>query len=365
MDVDIAEGSVIAKVPDFETVRSSNPVFFNPVMRTNRDVSVALASLLPQGTRILCGMAGSGIRALRYISESGKDVVANDISPLAVENIKSNAALNGLDIETMNVDFNLISRKFDVVDIDPFGSPVRYINPAMRMMKKTGYLFVTATDTAALCGSSYRACVRKYGAYPLNTTYCHETGLRILIGYLAREAASWNYSVSPLACYFTDHYMRVHLRLEKGKRKADDTLRNVGVLHHCPKCKERMFAHHPAETCACGERFIRSYPVWGGNLHEKDMLERMIGISCGPSLSKKSLRLLELMSGEVEVPYNFDSHEVSRLASIQVPPLEKMLETLAGCGISCSKTHFSPMSFKADAGLYDVIACLRRAFPCQ
>jgi len=140
-----SEGSITIEVPEYEIQTSRNEVFYNPVMEFNRDTSVLLARCLPPGQKILCGMAGSGVRALRYEK----------------------------DIPVMNKDINLIDGKYDVVDVDPFGSPVRYLHSIMRLFKKNGYLFVTATDTAALCGSFKNACIRKHGASPGTCACAH------------------------------------------------------------------------------------------------------------------------------------------------------------------------------------------------
>ena len=58
------------RVPPFEKVSSRAPVFYNPVMELNRDLSVQaieqIKSKIEQALTICDALGGSGIRAIRY-----------------------------------------------------------------------------------------------------------------------------------------------------------------------------------------------------------------------------------------------------------------------------------------------------------
>lgn len=83
-------------------------------------------------------------------------------------------------------------RYFDFLDLDPFGSPVEFLDTALRSVRRNGVLAVTATDTGVLCGAYRNACLRKYLAEPIRGPLCHEAGLRILIGTVVRYAAKYD-----------------------------------------------------------------------------------------------------------------------------------------------------------------------------
>lgn len=353
---EFTEGSVTIDVPEYEIQTSRNEVFYNPVMEFNRDVSILLTRCLPPERDILCGMAGTGVRALRYVREAGHRVDANDINPLAVRLISSNAEKNDINITTMNKDINLIDGKYDIVDVDPFGSPVRYVHPIMRLFKKEGHLFVTATDTAALCGSFKNACIRKYGALPLKTAYCHEVGLRILLGFVARCAASWNYGVTPIMSFYKDHYMRVHVYIRRGKRRADESMRHLGYINHCFSCSHRSYSHTPECTCACGNTFNHANPVWTDKLCSGAMLDEMLEEVQRAHVGDKEamIRFITLLRDEVSIPYHWDSHEMASILRLPAAPLETILSKIRDAGHACSRTHFSPTSFKTDATLADL-----------
>ena len=345
------EANIELEVPDFVKITSKNEVFYNPIMSFNRDISLLNLWMLPNDLSILCGMAGTGVRAIRYAKSGFNKVTANDINPKAYDLIIRNAELNKVNLRATCMDFNLIEDRYDLIDIDPFGSPVRYLHPSFRLFGRSGNLFVTATDTAALCGSSKRACIRKYSAYPMKTSYCHEVGLRLLLGYMVRQAASWNFGAYPKLCFYKDHYMRAHIALEKGKRKADGSMESLGFLHHCDKCKNRFFSKSPVCTCDCGAKLRIAHPVWGGNLFDNALVETMIeNIGNVPLHDPGAVRdFLGVVKNEVESPFYWDSHDIFSYLKIHVPPMSKILEMIKEAGYSASRTHFNPMGFKTDA----------------
>ena len=66
-------------------------------------------------------------------------------------------------------------RGFSIIDLDPYGSAVPFLDSAMHSIQDGGLLCVTCTDMAVLSGAHGDACWSKYGSMPLNTSYCHES----------------------------------------------------------------------------------------------------------------------------------------------------------------------------------------------
>ena len=233
----LKEGEVIFEVPDKLTVTKKDEVFYNPRMKTGRDISVlvvqAFLNLYHKRDKayIADALAGSGVRGLRYAKElkfNGElKVFLNDLNPNAYEKILNNAKLNEINnIEVFNEDANtFLSRHFrffNVVDLDPFGSPAPYIEQGIRaLVTRNGLLCLTATDTAALCGRAKKSCLRKYLAYPLFGRDCHEFALRVLVGYVMRIATKYELALKPVFCHATDHYVRVYLITDRGAKRAD------------------------------------------------------------------------------------------------------------------------------------------------
>ena len=78
-----------------------------------------------------------------------------------------------------------------------------------------GILGITATDTSALCGSSPKACQKKYDSLPLRTDYYNELGLRILIGHIARIAMKHEKGITPLFSHCTRHYLKTYVQVQR------------------------------------------------------------------------------------------------------------------------------------------------------
>ncbi|MEM4161342.1 MAG: methyltransferase, partial [Thermoplasmata archaeon] len=210
---EITEGNTICLVPAYQRMKgpgsSKMPVFYNPNMEFARDVTVSLLSAVLDKRRklkVLDGMAATGIRGIRIKKEVSKrfSVTLNDINPVAVKLIKKNLELNGVEGEVVCKNLNeiLASSAYDYIDVDPFGSPVAYLDLAFQSLKRNGVLGVTTTDTAVLCGTAPKVCVRRYLARSRNNYMCHEIGLRIFLGYLARTAAKFDRGVKPLLSFY-------------------------------------------------------------------------------------------------------------------------------------------------------------------
>ena len=60
-------------------------------------------------------------------------------------------------------------KRYNVIDVDPYGSPTRFLDSAVRALKNGGLIALTATDMAVLCGVKALVCTRKYFGKPLRT----------------------------------------------------------------------------------------------------------------------------------------------------------------------------------------------------
>ena len=235
----INEGSAKLKILTAEKISKEMEVFYNPVMKLNRDISVLLLNSIDKNDlQIADPLAATGIRSIRLLKELNKNkikrICINDFNKDSVKLIKHNLELNKIKLENnkkiiiKNEDANLFllnSQGFDYIDIDPFGCPNYFLDAACKRLSREGILAVTATDTSALCGTFPKACMRKYWAVPKKDAIMHETGLRILIRKIQMIAAQYDKALAPLFSYSKEHYMRVFLANDKGKSKVDGILK--------------------------------------------------------------------------------------------------------------------------------------------
>ncbi|WP_297548278.1 tRNA (guanine(10)-N(2))-dimethyltransferase [Thermococcus sp.] len=361
--VERREGSARFLVPKAERIYDA-PVFYNPVMALNRDVSVLVARIL-RPKRVLDALSATGIRGIRYALESpAEEVWLNDISEEAYSLMKQNVGLNfegelyeegdraylwGEKLIVINRgDANRLMaenfRYFDFLDLDPFGSPMEFLDTALRSVRRRGVLAVTATDTGVLCGAYAKACLKNYLARPIRGELCHEAGLRILVGTVVRYAAKYDLGVEVLLAYYRDHYFRAFLMFKSGARKAEKSLSQLGYLWQEESGRfsyERTFL--PERPNAYG-------PLWLGPLKEGAFMEALSKeLENFEPAHKKTKPFLELLSKELDVPFHYDTHALARRNGLQAVKVSTVIERLEELGYSASRTHFSPTSVKTNA----------------
>jgi tRNA (guanine26-N2/guanine27-N2)-dimethyltransferase len=335
-------------------------VFFNPRMRLNRDIGVAMVRALGI-SEYLDGLSASGIRGLRVAGEAGVEkVTLNDVSPAAYQCILRNKARNDLqkcEASCCNANALMHERHFETVDLDPFGSPSPFLSAASRSV--LSYLFITATDTAPLCGAHLKSGIRKYMALPVKTEYHREMGARILLGMAARELARVDKAVAPLLTHVTEHYVRTYLRVLHGAKLADRCLEKIGYIEHCFSCSGfRAITEPRAEPCTnCGGRTVLAGPLWLGEIQDRETIEQAIP---NVALENKSARkLLESCRSEEDIPMYYDHHRLCRRLGITPKKVDELVLALRESGKKASRTHFTGVGIKTDAGVGEVEEILR------
>ncbi len=382
----IQEGKVKVLVPRLkafvkspsEYAPSKAPVFYNPVMELNRDIAV-LASQAYQRTlnREICvcePLAGCGIRGIRFATEveGVEKVVINDINAkafqLASYNVRMNELSERVDVKNKDANFLLSSygaprKRFDIIDIDPFGSPVHYLDSAIRALRNSGLLILTATDMAPLCGVHPKACIRKYGGKPLRTEYCHELAVRLLAGSLAMTAAKYEMGINIIFSHSTDHYVRIYATAKCGAKKADENVRNMGYILHCFKCLHRepakglILIEHAGKCIECGSKINVAGPLWLGKLYDRQFCELVQKEAKRRAFKQggKIRKILALIENEVEAPITY--YVVDKLSdtlNLPVPPVKKVIEALNERGFQAVLTHFNSTGIRSNASASDM-----------
>jgi tRNA (guanine26-N2/guanine27-N2)-dimethyltransferase len=376
----IQEGKVKVVVPKLEAFKkqpsdyapSKAPVFYNPVMEMNRDVSVlafqSYQQLVGREVSICDPLTGSGIRGVRFAAEihGVKRIVVSDINKRSFNLAQQNVHLNRLrDLVTVeDKDANCLlschgapRKRFDIVDVDPFGSPVPYLDSAVRALRNKGLLAATATDLAPLCGVHVKACIRKYGGKPLRTEYCHELAVRLLAGCIAKVAAKQDIGVHIVFSHSSDHYIRVYAQIDYGAKKADASVRNLGYVVHCFNCfhrePEKMFSARFLEKCPeCGSKMDWAGPLWLGKIFDPEFCEKMAQENKRTAF-RNSVRISKLMSlakDEAEAPVTYYViDKISNKLSSPVPSVNAMLKILRDNGFGAVPTHFNSRGVRTNA----------------
>ena len=369
----ITEGLTKIEFPEFEKVSSQAPVFYNPHMELNRDLSIlAIQVFQKQEDREIniCDLfGGSGIRGVRYKNEIDGvgEVSINDISETANHYERHNIELNSLsDVEVYQHDASMFLRmkrgEFDVIDIDPFGTPSPFLDSAGYCARRNSLLCVTATDTSALCGTYEEPCIRKYNSKPYKSEYCHETGIRILAGFVALTLSKYAKFIEVKMSHSTEHYMRMYLEIKKGSKRTDESLKNIGYISHCKHCLNRQTSHGLAspidDVCpVCGEKMVHAGPLWLGPIQDGEFIQKMVDEAENKTINseKEALKLLNKCLVESDAPVTFfDVHSVCKSLKVSAPKFDLILSELENEGFKAIKTHFNPIGIKTDASIKDI-----------
>jgi len=375
----IREGKVQVLVPKLEAygvvpsdyAPSKAPVFYNPVMEFNRDLTVlafkAYQHMVNHEISICEPFTSQGIRGIRFAAEvDGVNwVLISDINTTALELAKHNVELNKLEgkITLKHKDANCIlssnaspKKRFDIIDIDPFGTPVPYLDSAFRAVKNKGLLAATATDLAPLCGVHAKACVRKYGGKPMRTEYCHELAVRLLAGCMASLAAKHDIGIRILFSHSSDHYIRVYAQIDYGAKKGDESIKSTGYILHCFNCLHRETTRQifgKSDLCPeCGAKMEHAGPLWIGSISDTAFIDQVIKENQNTAFrnSAKITKLLTLTKNESTAPATY--YVIDKLSGklkLPAPSVQAFLTSLKGSGFQAVPTHFNTRGIKSDA----------------
>jgi tRNA (guanine26-N2/guanine27-N2)-dimethyltransferase len=387
----VEEGKVRILVPRLEAfvkspseyAPSKAPVFYNPVMEFNRDIAVlalqAYQRMLKREVSVCEPLTSCGVRGIRFAKEvkGVNEVLINDINERAFQLAKLNVQNNQLSgcVSVRNEDANSLlgrrgapRRRFDVIDVDPFGSPVRYLDSAIRALRDGGLLALTATDMAPLCGVHPRACIRKYGGKPLRTEYCHELAVRLLAGCLATTAAKYDMGINVVFCHSTDHYIRVYAIVKYGAKKADESIRKIGYVLHCFNCFHRETAKElfliSGRCNECGSKLSFAGPLWLEKifdrkfcgLMEEEAKKRMF------RLGERIRKMLAVIKGEAEMSISYYvADKLCERLNLPSPPVREIVKNLRKEGFQVSLTHFDSKGVRTNASAAKMRKILQKA----
>ena len=366
---------------------SDLPVFYNKRMQLNRDISVLfLAAYMKKNPiDLMCEpLTGSGVRTLRYLNECPGEFSAEmfDVNPLAVEMVQKNIELLSLEKRALvkKGDAKVLlmtesrGKRFDYVDVDPFGSPAPYLNAAIQSLNPRGALLaLTATDMPALCGVYPRVALRKYGGSSIRAPFSHEIAVRLLVGLTYSVAGMNDRSISPLAALSTDHYIRVWFRIKADRITSNRQADSMGFMRYCPNCMHaesvslRAFSpdsgfQHQKENCDGKVR--AAGPLWIANIYDSEFLNLAGGMlpDYEDSFHKRVPRLLDLMKKECGLmKYAYvDLHELCDLHNLVPPKTAAVMEELRNMDYKVSQTHFRPTAIRTNSPVSKVVHTIRK-----
>jgi tRNA (guanine26-N2/guanine27-N2)-dimethyltransferase len=361
---------------------ASLPVFYNPRMQLNRDLSVLFLATYQQSHPVesMCEpLTGSGVRTLRYLIECPGEFQAKmfDANPLAVETARKN--VENLDLtdraEVLHGDAKVLlltesrGKRFDFVDVDPFGTPAPYLNAAIQSLSpKGGLLAVTATDMPVLCGVYPKIAMRRYGGFSTRAPFTHEIAVRLLNGLIYSIAGLNDCSIEPLTVLSTDHYIRTWVRVETNRTEANRQTNQLGTIYYCLGCMHTESVPVPQalrieefehKVDGCKGPVKIAGPLWNGPLFNREFLKDTISLfekEKRDNFHRRVPETLEKMIEESEYtdhPF-IDIHALCDLHGLTPPKNIEVMELLRNKGFNAVRTHFKSTAIRTTASVKEV-----------
>ena len=288
--------------------------------------------------RVCDALSASGLRAIRYAKEIPyvTQIIANDLSPTATAsialNIRHNKVIDKVIPTTSEAQLHLSasasksSSKYEVVDLDPYGTAVPFLDSAIQALVDGGLLCVTCTDASLFASMGYlEKAYTLYHGLPFKGQQSHEVGLRLILNTVATSAASYGIAIEPLLSISADFYVRLFIRV---RRNLGDTKFLGGktmVLYYCgegcgafstqpivqirekkDKIGQPMYKYTQAQaptttpTCEhCDYKLHLAGPMWGGPIHNPHFVQRILNIL--PDLDPQTYGTIPRIKGMLTV----------------------------------------------------------------
>eukprot|EP00898_Chlorokybus_atmophyticus_P008128 jgi/Chlat1/8316/Chrsp78S07725 len=382
---------------------AANPAVSNPpavssaVVTRDAPVSTQLAA----GITVLEALAASGLRSIRYAKEVAgiRSIVANDSDASATAACTRNIEYNGVQgtVSAHQEDARLYMLRhehaFDVVDIDPYGSPSIFLDSAVQSVADGGMLMCTATDMAVLCGNNGEVCHSKYGAYPLRGKYCHEMALRILLACIESHANRYKRYIEPVLALSVDFYVRVFVRIYTSAATVKETPSKLMYVYQCSGCdsfhlqplgrtitKGGSTRYSPAtgptvpQQCEqCGKSFHMGGAMWAAPIHNSEWVRGALHNAekmkkTYPAYDKVHSILTAVSEEIVDCPLYVSLHSMSGTLKCTPPSASVFRSAVVNAGYKVSSSHANPLGLKTDAPmsvLWDIMRSWVKQHPVK
>ncbi|KAK7271841.1 hypothetical protein RJT34_28068 [Clitoria ternatea] len=353
--------------------------------------------------RVLEALSASGLRSLRYAREVKGigQVIALDNDKASVEACRRNIKFNG-SVAISKVESHLADarvymlthpKEFDVVDLDPYGSPSVFLDSAVQSVVDGGLLMCTATDMAVLCGGNGEVCYSKYGSYPLRGKYCHEMALRIVLACIESHANRYKRYIVPVLSVQMDFYLRVFVRVYSSASAMKNTPLKLSYVYQCTGCDSfhlqpigRTISKNtsvrylpgygpvvPQECSDCGKKFNMGGPIWSAPIHDQEWVASILADvksmkESYPAYDRISAVLTTISEELPDVPLFLSLHNLCATLKCTSPSAIIFRSAVINAGYRISGTHVNPLGLKSDAPMdviWDIMRCWVKNHPVK
>lgn len=126
---------------------------------------------------------------------------------------------------------------FHVIDLDPYGTAVPFLESTLGAIANHGMINVTFTDLAVLCDRAPQVCFYRYGSAPLGKANCHEFALRMVLYTINSIANKMGKQIEPLLSLSVDFYIRLFIRVRNSPQQCHSSLSRYSQVFQCQDCE--------------------------------------------------------------------------------------------------------------------------------
>lgn len=348
LDDDVHSTAITTHADDTEKFAQSEDLDGRSDMKRREDASLATERSTSNGTTqnqhsppkftILDALSATGLRALRYSQEIpfATSITANDLLATATETINLNVTHNKLSDKIVSTTGNAIThmysrldeggkhcQRYNVIDLDPYGTAVPFLDAAVQAVRDGGMLCVTCTDAGVWASNGYpEKAYSLYGGLPAKGPHSHEAGLRLILHSIATTAARYGLAIEPLLSLSIDFYARVFVRIRKAPSDVKFLAGKTMMVYNCDtgcgswttqllaknkiaenKSGKGTFYKHvlaqgptASELCVhCGAKTHLAGPMYAGPLHSNSFINKILADL--PALSKDTYATTNRIEG--------------------------------------------------------------------
>lgn len=336
-----------------------------------------LAGLGP--LRVLDGMAGCGIRALRYGLEAGaSEVWANDADPNRLPLLESNLQpLVGARVRTTALTAQVLlagclqrQERFELVDLDAFGCPASLVPLALEAVSFGGALYLASTDGRSSTGHDRSAAIRHWGAAARAHPASWELALRLQLGAVARAAWAMGRGIEPLFSFSEGRTFRTAVRVVRlCASREEEQLGLVALCHRCGDQQVQSLLRLRQWQPCCGgtggaagepSPLAISGPLWIGPLQEPGLLNQMAALAMEPGenqpevsqppVGRVALKLLAALAADPGAPARcWPTADLARRLKQGPPRLDLLVEALRSQGAQAWPSGVMAGQLRSDA----------------
>jgi tRNA (guanine26-N2/guanine27-N2)-dimethyltransferase len=247
--------------------------------------------------------------------------------------------------------------------------------------------------------------LRRYGARVKTDGLAHDSGMRVLLACIARNAARHDRCIQPIMSIWDSHHLRVSMKVIKSVEISNKLEENLGWRISAPNKEEiqasidaKLTPPSPMESLPMHCFLPLSYsvsrkdkrvsgPLWVGPIGNSEVMssfteEQAISM-CTKKFEKDNLlswveRDFELQKRKVlrSIRYIEQEAEVADCGNLILtddlaswlnqgspPSPNKMIELIKEKGFKAARSHYSKPSFRTDAPWDIIVECLNKSQP--